>query len=123
MMYECPWCGKTSDYTYSEVYNEAKQRWVGDPNASVRRMSCEKIECVCPECRGEFNLIPEFRVEEFYVWVPVGKDWDQDYYDYGQARQDYYDRHHPPREKFSLGTGFSLPAPGKFSLFSRRRMR
>ena len=125
MMHACPWCGKSADYTLDESYDRFSHRFNLNAGSTVKKMSCEEIECVCPSCGGGFSLIPELKTGMFYVWVQDGRDWDQEYYDYETERRKYYEKHNPPQGRFSLlpSGGFSLPSPGKFSLFSRRRGR
>ncbi len=125
MMYTCPWCGKTSDYTLIGDYSKLTRGWGPTKDSPIRKMECEGIECICPECGGGFNLIPQLKPGAFYVWTPFGNDWDQEYYYYDDTRKEYYLKNNPQEGRFSLSSPskFSLAAPGKFSLFSRRRKR
>ena len=116
MKYNCPWCGKESDYT------------CGDSDSNIESMSMDYIECRCPRCGGTFDLEPRLRTEQVMVWGyrDHADDVWEEYYDYRDLRQKYYERENRP--KFSLKPqGFQLTPPGRaalpsgFSLFSRRR--
>ena len=118
MKYNCPWCGKESDYFQESDYRYSKGRTSASKTETVESMACDYIFCVCPECGGKFTLEPQLKVECVYIWGTDddGVDWGEDYHDYGELRKDYYERENRPKTKtFSL-SGFSLAPPGGFSL-------
>ncbi len=118
---KCPACGEVREYNSDDMRPHG---WDG----------CEEMDFHCKACQRELTLEIDYDFK-FFEALLYDSETD-DYvdilrYTIPEAKALYDEQNRPSRfslggNKFSLSppqSGFSLSAPGKFSLFSRRRKR
>ena len=118
---KCPACGEIREYN---SFDMSPHGWNG----------CEEMDFHCKVCQRELNMEIDydFKFFEALKYDAQAEDYDDIIrYTIPEARSLYEKQNRPSRfslggSRFSLGppqSGFSLTAPGRFSLFSRRRKR